>query len=796
MKTLSLSLIILLLSIASKASQFITVWDLAYIGTSSMTIKFGVVTTGTVSYTWETIPAGTAGSGTFNGPIANITLPWQAKIRLKIDSANFISFNMNNGIDKNRLFDVEQWGTITWSSMANAFHGCNNLNISATDIPDLSSVTDMSYMFAMDAGNVFNSPLNIDNWNTGNITNMSNLFANANLFNQPIGSWNTSNVTNMSRLFYGATSFNQSIGNWNTMNVTDMSYMFTLDIAFNQAIGNWNTMNVTDMSFMFAGARNFNQPIGNWNTSNVINMQVMFANANKFNQPIDNWNVSQVTWFGNLFVRADSFNQPIGSWNVGNAIMMGGMFERASSFNQPLNNWNTVNVISMSKMFKNATSFNQNLNSWNTANVTKMISMFDSAISFNLPINNWNIDSVTSMSYMFNNALNFNQPLGNLQFNQNIDLTGTLNNCGMDCINYSSTLHGWANNSNLPNNLNLGSLNIYYGTSVQSERNYLINAKGWIITGDTLSNNACCLSSTNNTIIQSSCNSFYFNNQSLTTSGIYLDTLINAAGCDSFLTLYLTIINSTTNTITETDCDSFYFNNQICTASGVYLDTLVNGIGCDSFLTLNLTIIKSTTNTITETACDSFYFNGHNLTSSGVYKDTFINAAGCDSIITLNLTINSVSNNNVTQNGTTLTASNSAATYQWIECNPYTIIVGAINQSYTATSNGDYAVILTENACTDTSVCVPITNVGIKDLATNHFTITPNPAANQIAISANQSFTNASITIYSITGQTIFTVKKINSKEQIIDISKFANGVYYVEMKQLTSKEIAKFIKQ
>jgi hypothetical protein len=51
MKTLSLSLIILLLSIASKATQFITVWDLAYIGTSSMTIKFGVVTTGTVSYT-------------------------------------------------------------------------------------------------------------------------------------------------------------------------------------------------------------------------------------------------------------------------------------------------------------------------------------------------------------------------------------------------------------------------------------------------------------------------------------------------------------------------------------------------------------------------------------------------------------------------------------------------------------------------------------------------------------------------------------------------------------------------
>jgi hypothetical protein len=260
--------------------------------------------------------------------------------------------------------------------------------------------------------------------------------------------------------------------------------------------------------------------------------------------------------------------------------------------------------------------------------------------------------------------------------------------------------------------------------------------------------------------------------------------------------LNLTIKNSTSNTINQSACNAYTFNNQTITQSGIYYDTLINSAGCDSIITLNLTINTPTSNTINQSACNLYTFNNQTITVSGIYYDTLINATGCDSIITLNLTINSVSNINVTQNGTTLTASNSAASYQWVKCNPYSIIAGATNQSYTATANGDYAVILTENACTDTSVCVPITNVSVKDIAINRFTITPNPATNQIAISANQSFTNASITIYSITGQTIFTVKNINSKEQIIDISKFANGVYYVEMKQLTSKEIAKFIKQ
>ena len=64
-----------------------------------------------------------------------------------------------------------------------------------------------------------------------------------------------------------------------------------------------------------------------------------------------------------------------------------------------------------------------------------------------------------------------------------------LNSCGMDCANYSTTLIGWV--STAPNNLQLSATGRNYGTNAASARNYLVNNKGWTITGDVASNTIC-----------------------------------------------------------------------------------------------------------------------------------------------------------------------------------------------------------------------------------------------------------------------------------------------------------------
>jgi surface protein len=148
------------------------------------------------------------------------------------------------------------------------------------------------------------TPIPFDNIVTTLVTNMGDMFSNANGFNQPIGSWDVSNVIIMSGMFYEATAFNQNIGSWNVSNVTGMSLMFTEADAFNQNIGAWNVSNVNNMSSMFTNATAFNQNIGAWNVSNVTNMSTMFTNTTAFNQNIGAWNVSNVTNMSSMFTSA------------------------------------------------------------------------------------------------------------------------------------------------------------------------------------------------------------------------------------------------------------------------------------------------------------------------------------------------------------------------------------------------------------------------------------------------------------------------------------------------------------
>lgn len=275
--------------------NFITQWNLATAGSGATQLSFGTATSGVANYTWQEISPGSAtGSGSWSGATLTITgLPAGSTIRLQIAPTNFQRFNVSSGLDEDRLTQVEQWGTTAWTSMQNAFRGCTNLQITATDVPNLSGVTDMSSMF--ESCRSLNSPSNMGTWNTATVTNMTFMFYDATVFNQDIGAWNTSSVTNMNTMFSEALAFNQDIGSWNTAAVTDMSDMFGYTTAFNQDISGWNTEAVTDMSFMFRGASAFNQDISSWNTAAVTDMRGMFRNATAFNQNIGAWNLGAVS---------------------------------------------------------------------------------------------------------------------------------------------------------------------------------------------------------------------------------------------------------------------------------------------------------------------------------------------------------------------------------------------------------------------------------------------------------------------------------------------------------------------
>lgn len=360
-----------------------------------------------------------------------------------IISGTFPQIYFNLGGDRMKIRSIEQWGNTAWRSMEAAFAGCENLVSNATDMPNVSSVTDMSGMFAY--CRKYKGDAQMNNWDVSNVTNMYGMFGGASVFNHNIGGWNTANVTNMEVMFKGATIFNQSIGNWNTGSVTNMKEMFSTAFNFNQDL-NWDVSNVTDMSGMFAYARKFNGNISNWNVGEVTNMHGMFGGASVFNSNIGNWDTAKVTNMTKMFDGATIFNQNIGNWNTGSVTNMKEMFRTALNFNQDLNAWNVSNVKNMSGMFAYARKFNGNVSSWNVSNVTDMFGMFGAASVFNSDISAWNVGKVKDMGNMFNGATVFNQDLSGW----NVGRVTNMEKMFRTAMNFDSDISSW-NVSNVTN---------------------------------------------------------------------------------------------------------------------------------------------------------------------------------------------------------------------------------------------------------------------------------------------------------------------------------------------------------
>ncbi len=154
---------------------------------------------------------------------------------------------------------------------------------------------------------------------------------------------------------------------------------------------------------------------------------------------------------------------------------------------------------------------------------------------------------------------------------------------------------------------------------------------------------------TYNTVIdQSICQgaNYVFNGQTYNATGSYNANLQTALGCDSIVTLNLNVTSSITNTVNQTICqgDTYNFNNQILNASGIYTATFPSVGGCDSLVTLNLLVTSDYSITLNEALCqgESYLFNGINYAVGGVYTANLQSVAGCDSLVTLNLVVNSI----------------------------------------------------------------------------------------------------------------------------------------------------------
>lgn len=318
---------------------------------------------------------------------------------------------------------------------------------------------------------------------------------------------------------------------------------------------------------------------------------------------------------------------------------------------------------------------------------------------------------------------------------------------------------------------------------------------------DTFSNVAGCdsivtlnltlSSSSTSTDIISACGSYLWidgnNYSSSNNTATY--TLPNANGCDSVITLDLTILPTSTYTDVINTCDSLTWINGITytSSNSTATDTLTNSAGCDSIVYLDLTIGQTTYGTDSLRACNSYtWIDGITYTSSNNSATyTLTNGSGCDSIIALNLTIDTVDLSFILSlDGTDISMYQAGANYQWLDCNEnYNPIFGDTNQSFTASVSGSYAVEIATEYCIDTTDCFSLIGVGIESYdILEESVMYPNPNNGEFTLDFGREIQDVTISIFSITGQEVY-VNKIASTSLVEIQFEGASGIYMCQIK-------------
>ena len=267
----------------------------------------------------------------------------------------------------------------------------------------------------------------------------------------------------------------------------------------------------------------------------------------------------------------------------------------------------------------------------------------------------------------------------------------------------------------------------------------------------------------------------------LTASGTYYDTIPNLTGCDSFLTINLTVDPTPTLTMNEVACNSYTLNGQTYTSSGNYVQNYTASNGCDSTIYLNLTVDHDYTATFTESACNHFTFEGQLYTTSGTYVHTYPAANGCDSILTLDLTVSYI-DTSVSEIIGGLTANESAAiSYQWVDCdNGWSAIPGEVSQDFIANVNGNYAVIINTLNCADTSNCHSIINASLDDLTlANQMSLFPNPTSGRFNVDLGGTYSDVRIEVRDVLGRLIVLKENLTGRNFELELEE-ADAMYFV----------------
>lgn len=184
--------------------------------------------------------------------------------------------------------------------------------------------------------------------------------------------------------------------------------------------------------------------------------------------------------------------------------------------------------------------------------------------------------------------------------------------------------------------------------------------------------------------------------------------------------------------------------------------------------------------------------------TSGIHFDTIPNAEGCDSVISFNLFITQI-DTLVLSNDSVLTAFQTGAAYQWLNCDSGGMAIGGDTlQTFSRDSGGNFAVIISKNGCADTSGChflepqqpdTNTTNLISENRIRKGIKVYPNPAVEQLKIILQEPEQEKTMTIRDLAGRSCAVLKTSSfhplpdgKAELNLNIDFLPSGCYFLEI--------------
>lgn len=255
-------------------------------------------------------------------------------------------FVFSNTNDRLKLLNISNWGTLKLGVTGNYFYGCANLDITATDIFDITGMTSMFQAFRGCSSLVWNDSISL---------------------------LDTNNITSFSFCFLGCSLFNQLI-DWDFSSATALDYMLYQCSTYNQPI-NWHIPNVATVTNMLHTATSFNSQFKLTGTSNLTNTNALFLFCSSFNQLVDIDDFSNVTTAINMHNGNTAYNQPVNHLSVVSLVDASNMYLGCSSLNQSFSSWVTSSLQNMFQMFLNCSTLDQDFSTFDFSGVTNITSV-------------------------------------------------------------------------------------------------------------------------------------------------------------------------------------------------------------------------------------------------------------------------------------------------------------------------------------------------------------------------------------------------------------------------------------